>query len=122
MCTKYWLRWVFTLFGAILANSNLYKKTIFKEIQTKAIYQYEGCFFRNTFKLLFTKNISIYNIPLEKDGIVKLGNKIVFKKENRYTCNNTYKSLFMSMLSTSANFNSFQCIVKPYKPKANFQI
>ena len=45
-----------------------------------------------------------YNISLEKDGISKLGNKIVFKKGNRYTCNNTCKTLFMSMLSTSASF------------------
>ena len=45
-----------------------------------------------------------YNIPLEKDGFAKLGNKIVLKKGNRYTCNITCKSLFMSMLSTSANF------------------
>ena len=45
-----------------------------------------------------------YNIPLKKDGIAKLENKIVFKKGNRYTCNNTCKSLFMSMLSTSTIF------------------
>ena len=51
------LRWVFTLFGAILANSNLYKKTIFKEILTKAIYQYEEGLFGNTPKLLFNRNI-----------------------------------------------------------------
>ena len=51
------LRWVFTLFGAILANSNLYKKTIFKEIPTKAIYQYEEGLFGNTPKLLFNRNI-----------------------------------------------------------------
>ena len=44
------------------------------------------------------------DIPVKKDGIAKLGNKIVFKKGNRYTCNNTCKSLFMSMLSTSAYF------------------
>ena len=51
------LRWVFTLFGAFLANSNLYKKTIFKEIPTKAIYQFEECLFCNTSKLLFNKNM-----------------------------------------------------------------
>ena len=48
---------MFTLFGAILANSNLYKKTIFKEIPTKAMYQYEECLFCNTPKLLFNRNI-----------------------------------------------------------------
>ena len=99
------LRWVFTLFGDILANSNLSKKTIFKEIPTKAIYQYEEGLFGNTPKLLFNRNIiSILKYSTQKDGIAKLGNKIVFKKGNRYTCNNTCKSLFMSMLSTSANF------------------
>ena len=51
------LRWLFTLFGAILANSNLHKKTIFKEIPTKAIYQYEEGLFGNTPKLLFNRNI-----------------------------------------------------------------
>ena len=51
------LRWVFTLFGAILANSNLYKKTIFKEIPNKAIYQYEEGLLGNTPKLLFNRNI-----------------------------------------------------------------
>ena len=51
------LRWVFTLFGAILANSNLYKKTLFKETPTKAIYQYEKCLFCNTSKLLFNRRI-----------------------------------------------------------------
>ena len=73
---------MFTLFGAILANSNLYKKTIFKEIPTKAIYQYEEGLFGNTPKLYYLTETSFlfYNIPLEKDGISKLGNKIVFKK------------------------------------------
>ena len=51
------LRWVFTLFGAFLANSYLYKKTIFKEIPTKAIYHYEECLFCNTSKQLFNRNI-----------------------------------------------------------------
>ena len=51
------LRWVFILFGAVLANSNLYKKTIFKEISTKALYQFEECLFCNTSKLLFNRNI-----------------------------------------------------------------
>ena len=101
-----YLRWVFTLFGAISANSNLYKKTIFEEIPTKAIYQYEERLFCNTPNNYLTETAFPFcNIPLEKDDIVKHGNKIVFKKGNRYTCNNTCKSLFMNMLCTSANLN-----------------
>ena len=96
---------MFTLFGAILANSNLYKNTISKEIPTKALYQYEEGLFGNTPSYYLTEtSFPFYNIPLEKDGIAKLGNKIVFKKGNGNTCNNTCKSLFMRMLSTSAMF------------------
>ena len=45
-----------------------------------------------------------YNIPREKDGIAKLGYRIVLKKGNRYTCYNTCKTLFIRMLSTSVYF------------------
>ena len=62
------------------------------------------CFAIHPSYYLTETSFSFYNIPLEKDGIAKLGNKIVFKKGNIYTCNITCKSLFMSMLSTSANF------------------
>ena len=50
------LRSVFTLFGVILANSNLYTKTIFKEIPSQALY--EECLFCDTPKLLFSRNIT----------------------------------------------------------------
>ena len=97
---------MFTLFGAILTSSNLYKKTIFKEIPTQAIYinMKSVCFAIQPIYYLAETSFSFYNIPLEKDCIAKLGNKIVYKKGNIYTCNNTCKSLFMSMLSTSAHF------------------
>ena len=62
------------------------------------------CFSINLSYYLIETSFPFYNIPLEKDGIAKLGNKIVFKKGTRYTLNNTCKSLLMSMLSTSANF------------------
>ena len=62
------------------------------------------CFAIHPSYYLTETSFPFYNIPVEKDGIAKQGIKIVFKKGNRYTCNNTCKSLFMSMLSASANF------------------
>ena len=72
------LRWVFTLFGAILAKSNLYKKTIFREIH---INMKRVCLAIHPRYHLTETSFSFNNIPLEKDGISKLGNKIVFKRE-----------------------------------------
>ena len=60
-----------------------------------------------------------YDIHRER---IVLGYKIVFQRVNRYTCFNTCKILFMSMLSTSAHFKFFQCIIKAWDPKANFSV
>ena len=62
------------------------------------------CFAIHPSDYLTETSFPFYNIPLKRDGFAKLGNKIVFKKGNRYTGNITCKSFFISMLSTSANF------------------
>ena len=49
------------------------------------------CFATHPSYYLTQTSFPFYNIPLAKDGIATLGSKIVFKKGNRYTCNNTCK-------------------------------
>ena len=61
-----------------------------------------ACFAIHPSYYLTETSFPFYSIPpLETDGIAKMENKIVFKKGNRYTCNN--KRMLMSMLSTSVN-------------------
>ena len=50
------LRWMFTLFGADLAISILYKKTFLKEVLAKVMYQNEEYLFCNTSMLIYYRN------------------------------------------------------------------